>query len=431
MTIRDSMQRASTMPAWGSTPAWFAALLLGVALGGAACGNVTIEDADVASQDAAGNDDAAGTDATVADSTAGSDDAGTDATGDDTVGADTAGADTTGTDTTGTDTTVADGTTTDATDTTTGPTFAGQALLVFDQDSTLAGGKPVSWRKTLLHVFGSAQPPSGHAYVWWIRVAADDSLKRVAVLPYEDVPYVADFTAAMPIPSDVKEQPIQLYIGASVTLETEVDASTATAPKGPVVWEASWVKGVWVHLVHSLAAKPEGGAGYLQEASIIANYVEAQRQAGLAAFKTGDIKGARAAVERAFNALVGVANAKDIDFDGKAVVEAPIKGGLKDESTSPLAHGVKHIGFAQAAWPGGKPPAEHPFAVGFGLLQTSSKSYATELEKALGTLETFAAGQSTNFKDSDTSMQALHAVMGDVMNSAVKVATLPVELPKK
>ena len=211
-----------------------------------------------------------------------------------------------------------------------------------------------------------------------------------------------------------------------MTLESEVDASTATAPKGPIVWQASWAKGVWVHLVHSLAAKPEGGAGYLQEASIIGNYVEAQRVAALAAFKTGDIKSARAAVERAYNALVGVANAKDIDFDGKAVVEAPIKIGLQDAATSPLAHGVKHIGFAQAAWPGGKPPEGHPFAVGFALLASSADSFTFELAKTVGTLETFAASSTGNFKDSDTSLQTLHSLLNDAMSSAVKVASLPI-----
>ena len=419
MTMFDPMHRTRTGCDQCQARPWLALLCLAALLGTAACGNVTIEDADVAAEDGTASDGTTGNDSAGGGDTSGAD-----------VSADTSGSDDTAADSSPDDATVADSAGSDSagSDTTTGPTFTGQVLLVFDQDSNLASSKPVGWRKVMLHVFGSTKPPAERAYVWWMRVAADASFKKIAVLPYEDVPYVADFSAAMPIPSDVKEQPLQQFIGATITLETEADATTATAPKGPTVWQASWAKGVWVHLVHSLAASPEGGPGYLQDASILAHYVEAQRVAALNAFKSGDAKGARAGVERAFNALVGVANAKDIDLDGKAVVEAPIKGGLKDEATSMLAHGLKHVSFAQAAWPGGKPPAEHPFAVGFGLLQSSTKSYATELGKALGELETFASGQETNFKGSDTSLQSLHSVMNDVMNSAVKVATLPLDL---
>ena len=208
MTIRDQMQRARSLRAQGSASTWLSARWLsalwlvalwpGAALVAAGCGNVTIEDVDVAaSNDGANLDTNAGGDGTTADSGGSTGDAGTGDAGTEDTGTGDTGTGDMGTGDTGTGDTATE-------DTTTGPKFTGEALLVFDQDSTLASGNPVSWRKTLLHVFGSAKPPVEFAYVWWARVAADDSLKRVALLPYEDVPYVPDFTAAMPIPTDVR-----------------------------------------------------------------------------------------------------------------------------------------------------------------------------------------------------------------------------------
>lgn len=299
---------------------------------------------------------------------------------------------------------------------------AGQALLVFDLSN--APGTAAAWRKATLNVFQSATPGPGKAYVWWA-VAGDGSLSRVAVLPYEDLPYKADFSVSAPVPDDPKVQPLEGARGARVTWEDETTAVTASKPIGPVVWQGEWPSGVWVHLVHSLASKALGQPGYLQDGSMIGNYVETQRLAALAAFQSAKPLLAKAAVERAANALLGKAAAADHDGDGKVAFDAPLTMGMQGED-SPLAHGRKHIGFAAAAWPGGGVPKGHAFELGKLLIDGEVDDYAAEVKTALPKLIAFANGKVNDFKAVDLALQGLHTQLGQVLQAGIQVATLPI-----
>ncbi len=301
----------------------------------------------------------------------------------------------------------------------------GQAVLVFDLSSP--AGTPAAWRKLTLNVFQSASPGPGKVYVWWA-VAGDGSLSRVAALPYEDIPYKSDFTVTVPPPDDLKAQPLEGMRGARVTWEDEVSAASATEPAGPTVWQGEWPTGVWVHLVHSLAAKAPGQPGYLQDGSAIANYVEAQRVVALQGFQAAKPLLARAAIERAANAILGKAAAADHDSDGKVDFDAPLPTGLQGED-SPFAHGRKHIGFAAAAWPSGGVPQGHSLEVGKILIDAEVEEYATSVQAALPKLIAFANGKQPDFKAVDMALQGMHKQLGQVLQAGVQVATLPV-VPK-
>ena len=280
-----------------------------------ACGEVAIApvsggnntSTDGAATDAAVADTAAdgnGVDSTAADT--GTGDAGNDMAGNDTAGNDTAGNDTAGNDTATNDSAGDTATNDSAGDTTTGPVVTGQGLFTFESEPG-----PANFRLPTLYMFQTTAPPSGHAYVLW-QQKAGGGLTHSGILPYEDVPYKADFTVKLPPPTAAGEEPIEAIFGATITLESELDAAIAAAPKGPVVYEGHHAPAAWVHIVHVLTAKSPGQTGYLQDADAIVANVEKHRVAALDCVVSGPTKCAAIQVEFAHNALVGKAKAVDI-----------------------------------------------------------------------------------------------------------------------
>jgi hypothetical protein len=382
---------------------WIGALVAAAVLA-SACEEVTIAPA-------GGSDGASGDGEAVSDSGSG------DVKGDGTAGGDATGGDATGGETTGGDATGSDATGGDASpgDAGTKPTVTGEGLFAFES----APG-PANFRVPTLYMFQTTAPPSGHAYVLWL-LAADGSLTHGAVLPYEDVPYKEDFTVKLQPPSDPKAEPIETTIGAVVTLETEVDAATATKPAGPEVYRGEHAKGAWVHIVHTLAAKTPGSTGYLQDADAIVGNVEQHRVKALAAFKGGDSKAARAHVEFAHNALVGKANGSDIDGDGKVAFDAPLASGLEAPETS-LNHAVKHAVFAKEGDPNS--PADGPLKTGVIALQAAAEQTSKACETAKKEMFAFAKGVSVDFKNADVAMQAVRTGMNSAIAAGRKLSNV-------
>lgn len=372
-----------------------AALWAMVALLG--CGEVTIAEGgdDAVSDATGGGNDTAGADgSTAADGATGDatgDAGGTDATPDaGTDGGADAGADTGG-----------------------GVTVTGQGELAFETPAAAA-----NYTKVVLRMFQTSAPPIGKVYVLWL-VQADDSRTFGAVLPYEDIPYKPDFTVSVAATA-AGADPLLTTVGGEVTLEDEIGASKLTAPKGKVLYVGGLPKPAWVHVVHSLAAKPEGGKGYLQDADAIVANVDGHREAAKAAFIGGKPKLAVKEAEAAHNALVGKAAAVDLDGDGFKTHDAAMAGGLKAPETS-LHHAAKHIGFAKNAAPAlGK--GSNLF-VGGSLLDGAVTAFDGALDKALPELEGFAKGSNKDFKAADDAMGAMRKSMNDAIAAGRKIAT--------
>lgn len=366
---------------------WAVVALLG-------CGEVTI--AEGGGDDAVSDATGGGNDATAADGATSSDGA----TGD--TASDASAADAT-----------ADGAGDAGADTGGGITVTGQGELSFETP-----GNAASYTKVVLRMFQTSAPPVGKVYVLWL-VQADDSRKFGAVLPYEDIPYKADFTVSV-ASAAAGADPLLTTVGGEVTLEDEVGAGKLTAPKGKVLYNGGLPKPAWVHVVHTLAAKPEGGKGYLQDADAIVANVDGHREAAKAAFIGGKPKDAVKEAEAAHNALVGKAAAVDLDGDGFKTHDAPMAGGLKAPETS-LHHAAKHIGFAKNAAPElGK--GSNLF-VGGGLLDGAVTAFDGALNKALPELEAFAKGTNKDFKAADDAMGALRKSMNDAIAAGRKIAT--------
>ncbi|MEY3014089.1 MAG: hypothetical protein RIT45_2824 [Pseudomonadota bacterium] len=381
-----------------SRQVWFVALMTLVVLAGG-CGEVTIADG---TEDGASASDGSG---------GGGDDAVADSSGGDTSGGDTGGGDTGGGDTSGGDTSGGDATA----DADPGFVPAGQGEMGFE-----AKPGPANFAKVVLRMFQTKQPPIGKVFVFWL-VQADDGRKFGGVLPYEDIPYKADFT--LEVPSTLAgDDPLPSTVGGEITLEDEIGAGKLTAPTGQVLYTGKLPAPAWVHVVHSLAAKPEGGKGYLQDADSIVANVDGHREAAKAAFVAGKPKDAVKEAEAAHNALVGKSAAVDLDGDGFKTFDAPFAGGLKAPETS-LHHAVKHIGFAQAAAPElGK---DANLNLGAAALSNAAGNFDKGLPTALDALEAFADGTNKDFKDADTAMQALRKSMNDALAAGRKIAAIP------
>ncbi len=299
-------------------------------------------------------------------------------------------------------------------------TFTGQGQIEVTSDKTAT-----DMRGLKLLMFQTAKPEPGKVYVWWMRSPLGKSA-NFGTLPYEDVPYVPDFSVEVGDPGDGSPPHIQNFNAAYVTYEDEAGADELSQPVGPLVWKGEIPKPGWAHVQHVLT-EWQGDKGYIVQAAIIMAQVKKELDLARAAVKNQKPAVARRHVENIHTLIVGKDDAKDLDGDKKVVTDlVPYTMGLAAGDT-PLNNALKHAKFAEAS-------AKDSGGVTTGLetgvivMETAVKGFNDNLLKVIDAVDTFATNTSKDFQTVDKTVTQLNNKFGEAFQGAQKLGQIDLKL---